>query len=566
VKTDYKRYIPNGSQVSVVMTTRLSDAKKYASADPQNTKNKLFLRLSGLDTESAVDLVLEASDVDERSPQITEQATKIVTALDFHPLAINIASSLIQSAVYSLKEYADALESRLTQKELLDTESEEARYLKVSTTFEVSAESLQQSASVDPTAKAALSLLDIMGFMHHQDISEEIFVRAWEYEEKIISRFEGKDEDGDIEHLSAWHVTQSRSIFSSLPPEERTRLFRKARALLSRLSLVDVERAENCMSTHLLVHKWARERVSRQVETWTAAASILALSAQGHTQWQPFTPQLVYHLDTNFAILQDLPMSSKMSDQWGLCRTLCAYVWQMWHGKSTRTLDICLKLNSQTQGLPYNQLAVATVSYLLGCAYRDNGQIPEAINILKRTAESQEDHPFRLASQYGLGSAYLTDGQITQSIEILEHVVKVWEEKLREDHPDRLASQHELGSAYLTDGKITQAIEILEHVVKVREEKLREDHPDRLSSQHELGRAYWINGRTEKALSIQERIVPIAQRAYPAGHPERTNMEYGLVFLYEERSKECPPNKVLPIRTQSSPLRTPGRPDGERSS
>jgi hypothetical protein len=474
VKTNYNHYIPNGSQVSVVLTTRLSDARKYASADPQDSEKKLFLRLNGLDAESAVDYVLEASEIEERSPEIARQATRIVTALEFHPLALNTASSLIRSAVYSLGEYADTLETRLAQKELLDTESEQARYLKVRATFEVSADSLQSLASTDPTARAALALLDILGFMHHQDVSEEIFVRAWEYEEKVLSHPESIVGGHGIKSLSAWHVTHCRSIFPSLPPEERIRLFRKARAHLDRLSLVNIGQAEKSLSLHLVAHAWARERVSHRHETWTAVASMLALSAQGHIDWQPFTPQLVCHYELVFAFLQKLPVSSTMSDRWGLCRILCTYAWQMFQARlgSTRMLDTCLQLDSQMQELPCGHSLVVMARYLLGMAYLNNTQIPEAIDVLEWVANmqgelSEED---RLVTQQALARAYLADRQNTKAIEILEHVVKVREKKLQEDHPDLLASQHHLACAYLAEGRTTRAIEILEHVVKMKEE------------------------------------------------------------------------------------------------
>jgi hypothetical protein len=371
----------------VVLTTRLSDARKYASADPQESGRKLFSRLDGLDPDPAVDLVLEASEIEERSPQITEQATKIVAALDFHPLALNAASSLILSDVYSLEEYMVAIETRLAQKELLETESEQARYRKVSTTFEVSADSLQSLAPTDPTAKAALALLDILGFMHHQDISEEIFAQAWEYEEEVLSKCDV--EDGKITHLSAWHVTKCQSVFSSLPTHERLHLFRKARALLGRQSLVNIEQSEKRMSLHLLVHKWARERAARPSETWTAVASILALSIQGNIEWQPFTPQLVSHLETIFASWRNLSMSRTIPDQWGLRRILCAYAYEMESARSTRMVDVCLQLNNQTQDLPYNHYSAVMAKLLLGVAHLRNIQLPEAIDILERVADSQ---------------------------------------------------------------------------------------------------------------------------------------------------------------------------------
>jgi tetratricopeptide (TPR) repeat protein len=563
MKTDYSRYIPNASQVSVVLTTRLSDARKYASADPQDSGRKLFSRLDGLDPGPAVDLVLEASEIEERSPQITEQARQIVNALDRHPLALNAASSLIRSTVYSLGEYADALRTRLAQKELLETDSEQARYRKVSTTFEVSADSLHSLASNDPTAKAALALLDMLGFMHHQNISEEIFARAWEYEEEILSNDDV--EDGDITNLSAWHVAQCQSMFSSLPTHERIHLFRQARALLGRLSLVNIEQSEKRMSLHLLVHKWARERVSRPSETWTAVASVLALSVQGKRDWQQFTPQLVSHIETIFANWQSQLMSRTISDQWGLCRILCAYAWQMRYAQGTPRVDICLQLASQTQELPYSRYSATTAKFLLGNAYLANGQLPEAIDILEHLADLQGElsEANRLSAHHALALAYRGNGQNIKAIEILERVVKVREEKLREDHPDRLASQHELALAYRGNGQNIKAIEILERVVKVREEKLREDHPDRLASQNELANAYWEGGQTEKALKIQEHVVTVARRVFRADHPTRITVEANLSTLLNETRKKCIQNKVLPVRTQASPPRRPRSPERE---
>jgi len=566
VKTDYSRYIPNGSQVSVILTTRLSDARKYASADLRDTgRKKLFFRLDGLDTDSAVDLILEASDIEERGPETIRQATQIANALDFHPLALNAASSLIRSAVYSLVEYADALDTRLAQKELLDTETEQARYLKVSTTFEVSADSLQSLASTDPTAEAALALLDILGFMHHQDVSEDIFVRAWEHEESVLSEYEGKDEDGDIEHLTAWHVAQSRSMFSSLPPSERTQLFRKARALLGRLSLVSLKRTRNCMSLYSLVHTWARERVLYPGKVWTAVASMLALSAKGTVYWQPFTAQIALHCKANFATWQ----KDMSPDPLGLCRIWNIHVWQMSCAGVPGRLPICLELVSRAENLSFDQFEqspVATAKHLLGNAYRNDDQPTRAVEILeqvvglrvnrlpkdhpsrtsaqhdlanayrgvKRLSESitlledvvamqewlPENHPDRLESQCSLAMAYAVDGRITEAVEILEHVVKM-QETLSGDHDRRLAYQHELASIYQDNGRITEAIKILEHVVKMRERLLPEGNHDLLASQHELARTYWGNNQTRKAMELLEHVVMIEQQTLRNNDPFR---------------------------------------------
>lgn len=61
-----------------------------------------------------------------------------------------------------------------------------------------------------------------------------------------------------------------------------------------------------------------------------------------------------------------------------------------------------------------------------------------------REAALAEDHPDRLASQHALAIAYRVNGQIGEAVELLKHVVTVRETALAEDHPDRLASQQVL--------------------------------------------------------------------------------------------------------------------------
>ncbi|KAK0767943.1 hypothetical protein LTR33_000135 [Friedmanniomyces endolithicus] len=94
----------------------------------------------------------------------------------------------------------------------------------------------------------------------------------------------------------------------------------------------------------------------------------------------------------------------------------------------------------------------------------------------------------RYLGTHALAGAYRANGQIAEAVEMLEQVVQV-QESLAEDHPDGLASQHALADAHQANGQIAQAVELLEHVVRV-EERLAEDHPDRLASHHGLAYAY----------------------------------------------------------------------------
>lgn len=114
MNTNFSRYIPNSARDSAVLTTWLSDADKYASLDTQVMTPKLFVQMDGLDPASATQLILDASKIQEQGDETVQHAQRIADALDYHPLAIVVACSLIRSNVYSISKYAEALKDRLT--------------------------------------------------------------------------------------------------------------------------------------------------------------------------------------------------------------------------------------------------------------------------------------------------------------------------------------------------------------------------------------------------------------------------------------------------------------------
>jgi tetratricopeptide (TPR) repeat protein len=535
-KTNFGLYIPNSPQVSVVLTTRLSNASKYASPVPQNIGVKLYFQMDGLDPASAVKLILEASEVHDRSEDTLRQAEKIANALDYHPLAIVVASSLVQSTAYSLAGYAEALKDRFTQKELMNTESEQTTYRKVSTTFEMSTSALHRLAAADPTARDALELLSIVAFMHHQGVSEDMFVRAWEYEDKVLSSRHQKHPSACS--LTLWHAAQSRKYFSRGTTKERVRAFLKARAHLIRLTLMKHDATNNTVYMHSLIHFWARERLHHAIRPWAGAASILALAAQGSQGRQPYSPQLSIHCETNFRLKQAAESTTLQGE--ALCRIWCNFAWQMVHGHHALAIDVVECLARKVQPLAHldaeNPLVTESQHLRAVLAERD-GDVPQAVALLegvvKIRAKLGEDHPELLASQYDLGKAYLTAGNLPRAVETFEHVVLTEEKTLAEDHPSRLISQHALAAAYMESGQISEAIEIFEHVVHMEAKTVPEDHPERLASQSELAHAYLEDGRASPAIEIFEHVLRMREEL-AEDHSERLMSQHNLARAYLE--------------------------------
>ncbi|KAF2628864.1 kinesin light chain, partial [Macroventuria anomochaeta] len=173
----------------------------------------------------------------------------------------------------------------------------------------------------------------------------------------------------------------------------------------------------------------------------------------------------------------------------------------------------------------------------LAIAYRADGQVQKAIELLERVVEVEEktllpEHPDRLASQHALAMAYRADGQVQKAVELLEAVVEVEEKTLVPEHPSRLASQHVLAGAYREDGQVQKAVALLEAVVNVQEKTLLPEHPSRLASQHSLAMAYHADGQVQKAVELLEAVVEVRERTLLPGHPDRLASQHALAMAY----------------------------------
>jgi hypothetical protein len=90
-----------------------------------------------------------------------------------------------------------------------------------------------------------------------------------------------------------------------------------------------------------------------------------------------------------------------------------------------------------------------------------------------------EDHPSRVASQHALANTYRSNGQVKEAIQLLKEVVRIEVQTLAEDRPSRVASQHSLAIVFWDLGQHASALDLMRHVVKIRRRVQDDDHPDR---------------------------------------------------------------------------------------
>ena len=536
--------------------------------------------LDDLEPELARGLLYRAADIAKsRWEEKEKAATAIITILGSHTLAIIQAGAFIKKGLCSLEQYPVIFKRQKGKLLKFHAKQNLSTYGNVYATFEVSAEYLQKSAL--PEASDALDLLHLIAFMHNSGISETMFQRASEYASELgdSEKIDGKENMRSlVNHIARLpEYVQGWSSF-----QDRIR-WREACTFLENLSIITVNKDDDtfAISMHSLIYAWAKERQDHQSQcrAWQAAATILALSCEGHWSYPPFFIAIQAHVRTcvNPEIedysrtLSDMEAAQlylqlayvlyRMSDYRSL-DPLVKRIRLRLQDKFERDDDIALQIEKFTgiihmeqrsyreavavfqdiveirsRMLPNDDDARLDSQYDLATAYSGNGQSAETLQLFEHIAKIQEkklpkDHPNRLSSLHELARSYSGNGQTHKAIQLFEYIIKTEETNLAEDHPDRLSSQHQLARSYLEDGQINKSIQLFEHVVEINRRSLGEDHPSRLKSQHELARAYYKSEQATKAIALLEHVVGIRKTSLAEDHPHQLGSQYLLGICY----------------------------------
>ena len=570
LEIDYSEYMPPSRGGDILLTTRNPECGTYNTVGRET--------LGGLEPELARELLLRATDIAQsRWKEKEKDAMAVVTILGSHTLAIIQAGAFIRQKLCTLEQYPTIFQQQKGQLLKFHSKQNLSVYRNVYTTFEVSAEYLQNSKL--PEGLDALNFLHTLAFMHNSGISETMFQNASEYASKLKET--GTSNDDEVLSLSVRHVARlpeyAKQGWSSL--QDRLR-WRKACTILESLSIITVHEDDDSttIAAHSLVHTWAKERQDHQsrCRAWQSAATIVALSCQGWYSYCPFfiflqphvracvnheideytqtmsdieAAQILFQLAYVLYIMKDESSLAflvhrirlRLQNRYGADQEITLQIKiftgriSLQQGKYGEAVDVFRQIvECRSRALAEDDSSRLASQHALAGAYKANGQVGEAVDLLEHVVKVQEklteDHPSRLASQHELACSYEANGQVSEAVELLEYVVKV-QEKLTEDHPSRLASQHELAGSYEANGQVSEAVELLEHVVKVRQ-KLAEDHPSRLASQHALAGTYEVNGQVSEAVELLEHVVKVEQKL-AEDHPSRLASQHELAGAYK---------------------------------
>lgn len=500
---NYAMFFPSGDRGNIILTTRNPQCCRH--------QNIGYEDLDHLDLQDAMSLLFEAAGISESWREDNQNgAEKVVQALGFHTLAIVQAGAFIKHRRYSLKQYPILLKEQEEQLLKYRPEQVRATYGSVFATFEISATHLESSP--DQTAMDALSLLQILGFIHFQEIPELMFFRAWE--EAIAIRKDigvngPRDEIFQLSELQISRLPLFMMQRNDIAKDPFLWRWRETLNLLESYSIISIGGSQENLSfsMHPLAHAWTRVRhgLAYRKEGWRAAGSVIALSMRG-SSYKMFLEKLRSHVGSYL----DHPIDEYMAGMMELeiCQTqihICYLTFNFHDAPKLRfLLQILQTFEAWTGASGESRLHVQTLTArcLMG-----EGEHGKAVELLEQLVKHDRSHS--VYAQIVLAEAYMASKQHQNAVTLLEDIVEIRKRTQVPEGAGLIWSQHELGRAYIGTKQFERAAKLLEQAVERMKRTLIPTHPDLLASQHELAIAYigMGSGHYGKAAELLKHVV-----------------------------------------------------------
>ena len=532
---DLHQFTPAGRKGSILITTRLTECAKYHTAGHPDYYEKLY-------RDTATTLLLKACRLELTVRGTHEDSAHgVVDRLDCHALAVTQAGAAISQGLCKLHEYEEMFQNQ--RRILLNCFPEQAssEYRGVYATFEVSATHL--AGLVDPIGKDALELLNFYASINFTDFPEIAFEEAWmnSRDEAVVSSELNADGEEYIGMLSPWHVS-NLPTFMENGSDDITLYkirFRRARSLLTSLSLVAFESDRGTTRMHPVSHFWSRDRLQKHEKSNVGITGLCVLSL---SMKNPFTldfdqlrSQLQPHIES---IATSLKERDLQESNFYFQQSIYRLGWALYLLGSDSALFKLLEMIPVLADSPWIRTENGQkIQNFHGICMHDFGDASKAITLLEQLNEARAqtlaaEDPRYISSQHELAVACLKNEDTFRAIEIFERVVHVRNKILGPEHIDTQSSQHALAGAYMDVEENDKAKALLETVVDLRAKTLRTEHSALLNSQHQLARAYLRVEENEKAIALLETVVEIKTKTLRPEHPDRLTSQHELARAY----------------------------------
>ena len=518
------KYIPSGNRGNILFTSRDMDLGRHV-------RNKALAKVEDMDEEDAISLLL-TSAFPHRSPtELREAARPIVKELLFLPLAVDQAGASIANGLCYIDDYLQTY-SQHRQKLLDDPKFKGASNYDhtVYGTLNLSLTAIK--AQMTEAAEAAISILQIFSFFHHENITEEIIKRAAE-----ASKAPSDDDGSQQMQNHLYH----RLLQCDKDGRWDSLYFREGiRSLLS-FSLIKRAAMDNIYSMHPLVHSWSRDSMSheqRQAGSFFArdllSSSITFVFA---SEDYAFRRTLVPHIKAanrhNTLLMTPMAYNDERYTNYGLVFYEAGY----WNEAEQLQVQIS---GTRKRVLGEEHPDTLTSMENLASTYRNLGRWKKAEQLGVQVSETRkkvlgEEHPETLESMGKLALTYSNQGRWKEAEHLQVQVLETRKRVLKEEHSDTLESMGNLASTYSNQGRWKEAEQLQVKVLEMRKRVLGEEHPDTLTSMGSLASTYRNQGRWKEAEQLEVQVLETRKRVLREEHPSTLTSMGNLALTYSNQ-------------------------------
>ncbi|KAF8529510.1 hypothetical protein BU17DRAFT_60307 [Hysterangium stoloniferum] len=548
------KYLPPAHSLDVLITSRNPDLQQSVGST---------LKLEVMSKEDAFALLMKSSMREDETDVLLEngEMQAIAEALDFLPLAIDVAGAALYTKLCTVEEY---MSTYLKNQEIIlhrDHPLYKGASLYNQTiceTLNISYDLIEKKSVQGDVAKDALFLLKMLGFFHHQDIMEEIFKRAAEAPE--------------------WYIQDSRLSWSLHPVvqiwardkvvnEKQGIYLAAARALIhfDRMILSHVTAYysysvgaalcyfddEHCAHVTELIKNCYWEHASRLCQQVLAIRRWILGPEHQHTMYIMAYMAHIWRKWGKYSEAQELEV-----------QVLEAYK-QLIGPEHPDTLNAMGNLAGTLGNLgKYTEAQELEVQVLEGCKQFLGPEHPDTLNAMRNLActlgnlgkytEAQElgvqvleghkqflgpEHPYTLKAMVNLACTLWNLGKYTEAQELEVQALDAYKHLLGPEHPETFWAMGNLADTLRNLGKYTEAQELEVQVLEAHKQFLGPEHPDTLWSMENLACTLRYLGKYTEAQGLEVQVLEGRKQFLGPEHPDTLNAIVNLACTLQNLGK-----------------------------
>jgi tetratricopeptide (TPR) repeat protein len=373
----------------------------------------------------------------------------------------------------------------------------------------------------------AQQLLWLMAYLHHDNITEDIFQHA----AKNSQKYSPIIPECAVEIEAREYVEDHLKFYLDSTGAWDTSAFLTVMSELMAYSLIDCDRVNAVYTLHVLVHDWA-STVIPQPATMAVQQTMLLLalsiSSSNTTEELAFKRALEIHVSR--VLEGEVRPSTHNAAQF-------AEVYRhtgRWRNEQTLELAV---LDACGQELGEEHPSTLQSMEHLAIAYHRQGRYEQAetlqvqvLGIRKRVLG--EEHPDTLCSMGNLALTHCSQGRYEQAETLQVQVLGIRKRVFGEEHPDTLGSMGNLAFTHCKQGRYEQAETLQVQLLGIHKRVLREEHSDTLTSMGNLAATYCSQGRYEQAETLQVQVLDGCKRMLGPRHPTTLTVMCNLARTY----------------------------------